>query len=58
MKSNKSKKLSRKISTISDFKENAPARTGYDTGNPTGTDPTNTTIITLTTVNTGFPLKK
>ncbi|MFA6245362.1 MAG: hypothetical protein WC615_00385 [Mucilaginibacter sp.] len=50
MKNNKSKKLTREISTICDFKSPTIRTVFGDT--ETGTDPTNITIITLTTVNT------
>ncbi|WP_374950082.1 hypothetical protein [Mucilaginibacter sp.] len=48
MKNDKSKKLSKQINTICDFK----SPTSRNAFSETGTDPTNVTIITLTTVNT------
>jgi len=50
MKTTKSKKLNRKVNTICDFNLPYPKNSFGDTGNDTGTDPTNTTVITLTTI--------
>jgi hypothetical protein len=56
MKNNKSKKLTKQINTICDF--NSPAtKIGFGE-TETGTDPTNITIITLTTVNTHLGAQK
>jgi hypothetical protein len=56
MKNNKSKKLTRQINTICDFKSPAARNAFGET--ETGTDPTNITIITLTTVNTHLSVQK
>jgi len=57
MKTIKSKKLSKQINTICDF--NSPhTKLGLGDTDPTGTDPTNITIITLTTVNTHPAVQK
>jgi hypothetical protein len=59
MKTNRSKKLNKQIDTICDFDNGLSLLTndGSDTTVGTGTDPTNTTIITITTVNTGIAAK-
>lgn len=50
MNNNKSKKLTKQIDTICDFKSPVVKNAFGET--ETGTDPSNITIITLTTVNT------
>ncbi|MES2108575.1 MAG: hypothetical protein V4577_07505 [Bacteroidota bacterium] len=50
MKNNKSKKLTKVINTICDFKSPAE-RNGFGE-TETGTDPTNVTVTTITTINT------
>ena len=57
MKTIKSKKLDKRINTICDFNTPYPRINPGETDPPTGTDPTNTTIITITTVNTGILVK-
>lgn len=50
MKNNKSKKLTKQIETICDFKTPTIKNAfGYT---ETGTDPTNITVTTITTINT------
>ncbi|WDF79004.1 hypothetical protein PQ469_03160 [Mucilaginibacter sp. KACC 22773] len=58
MKTTKSKKLNRSISTICDFNDVYPKNFSGETDPPTGTDPTNTTITIITTVNTHFGNQK
>ena len=49
MKTLKSKRLIKRVSTVCDY-NTLPLKNNFaDTDNPTGTDPTNITIITLTT---------
>jgi hypothetical protein len=49
MRTIKSKRLIKKVSTVCDY-NTLPSKSNFsDTDNPTGTDPTNITIITLTT---------
>jgi len=57
MKTIKSKKLNRQINTICDFKSPRPTKNFNDTGNETGTDPTNITVTTITTINTHINLQ-
>jgi len=52
MKTLKSKKLNKSIETICDYNSIYPKNNFGETEPPTGTDPTNTTITVLTTVNT------
>jgi hypothetical protein len=57
MKNNKSKKLNKTIDTICDFKN--PVYSSTPTEETTlGTDPTNTTMTIITTVNTHFAPQK
>ena len=58
MKNTKSKKLNKEIITLCDFQPVLQKNNYGDTEHPTGTDPTNTTIITITTVNTGILFKR
>jgi hypothetical protein len=58
MKNIQSKKLNKKINTICDFNAVPSQRSFGETDPPTGTDPTNTTILTITTVNTGIAAKR
>jgi hypothetical protein len=58
MKTIKSKKLDRQINTISDFNTSIPVLHLGETDPPTGTDPTNTTITILTTINTHLKAQK
>jgi hypothetical protein len=51
MKTLKSKKLNKQVNTICDFKSSINSNKLGET-DPTGTDPTNITIITLTTMST------
>jgi hypothetical protein len=57
MKTTRSKKLNTQINTICDFNLSYPKNAVGDTDNTTGTDPTNTTIITLTTISSHHLLK-
>lgn len=57
MKNFKSKKFNKRINTICDFNHPHHLFSANETVPPTGTDPTNTTIITITTVNTGIAAK-
>ena len=57
MKTIKSKKLNKKINTVCDFNTPYAKSLLGDTDPPTGTDPTNTTVITLTTIS-GFNITK
>jgi hypothetical protein len=57
MKTIKSKKLVKKINTVCDFSTPFPRTLLGETDPPTGTDPTNTTVITLTTIS-GFNIAK
>jgi hypothetical protein len=50
MKTIKSKRLNKTLNTICDFKAPYQKNSFGDTDHPTGTDPTNTTVITLTTI--------
>jgi len=50
MKTIKSKKLNKRVTTICDFNTPYAKSLLGDTDPPTGTDPTNTTVITLTTI--------
>jgi hypothetical protein len=50
MKNNKLKKLTKQINTICDFKSPVNKNAFGDT--ETGTDPTNITVTTITTINT------
>ena len=52
MKTLKPKKLNKTIATICDFNSGYPKNNSGETDPPTGTDPTNTTITIITTVNT------
>ena len=54
MKAIKSKKLNKQINTVCDFNSYPKFLSGT---NPSETDPTNTTITIITTVNTGVGLK-
>lgn len=56
MNNNKSKKLTKQIDTICDFKSPVVKNVFGET--ETGTDPSNITIITLTTVNTHLAAQK
>jgi len=58
MKTIKSKKLDRQINTVCDFNTAHPNNNFGETDPPTGTDPTNTTITILTTVNTHLRAQK
>jgi hypothetical protein len=58
MKTIKSKKLNKVIATICDFKSSYSKNHFSETEPPTGTDPTNTTITIITTVNTHFGAQK
>jgi hypothetical protein len=58
MKTIKSKKLNKHISTICDFKSDLQKNNFGDTDHPTGTDPTNTTITIITTINTHLSAQK
>ncbi|MDB5122356.1 MAG: hypothetical protein JWP94_485 [Mucilaginibacter sp.] len=55
MKTIKSKKLNKRINTVCDLSQ-TPVKSNLGDTTTTGTDPTNTTIITLTT-NTGLIAK-
>jgi hypothetical protein len=53
MKTIKSKKLNREVNTICDFSSTSLLNSRGETDNPTGTDPTNTTMtVIITTINT------
>lgn len=52
MKTSNSKKLNKNIATICDYNSTYLKSNFGETEPPTGTDPTNTTITVLTTVNT------
>jgi len=59
MKAIKSKKLNTRINTICDFNSIRDRNSFGDTDTTTlGTDPTNTTVTIVTTVNTHFGTQK
>jgi hypothetical protein len=58
MKTSNSKKLNKQITTICDYSL-SPVNNGLgNTDNPTGTDPTNTIVTTITTINTHLSNQK
>jgi hypothetical protein len=57
MKTQRAKRLSKRINTICDFNTPYPKNHYGETDPPTGTDPTNTTVTSITTISTPIVLK-
>jgi hypothetical protein len=58
MKNQKVKKMNTEINTICDFATVSSSKNPTETDTSMGTDPTNTTILTITTVNTHLAGRK
>ncbi|WPU98411.1 hypothetical protein SNE26_20510 [Mucilaginibacter sp. cycad4] len=57
MKTQRTKRLIKRVSTVCDYQAPFPKNHFGETDPPTGTDPTNTTVTSITTISTHIVLK-